>query len=172
MPRKKPDLNNVPTRNAFIESARMRRVGPLVHTHNRGVDNRAAINDALELVDLRHGGPGIKVYLDDVRPAPAGWRGCQTAQQCIDLLSAERVTHLSLDHDLGPDEAETGYAVLRWMEDAVFLDGYVPPEVIHVHSANPVGRANMLGALRAIDRELARTGVRRLSYMIARTEEA
>ena len=77
----------------------------------------------------------MKVYLDDVREAPDGWFRTLTAAATIRILEGGRVTHLSLDHDLGPEENGTGYDVLLWLEDQVYTQGFTPPK-IWIHSAN------------------------------------
>lgn len=43
-----------------------------------------------------------RLWLDDERPAPAGWVHVRTASTAIELLAAGGVTEVSLDHDLGP----------------------------------------------------------------------
>lgn len=68
--------------------------------------------------------------------------------EAILLLKAGGVTHLSLDHDLGDDQRGTGYDVLLWIERAVVMHQYVPPEIT-IHSANPA-RQRMLAAVEAI----------------------
>jgi len=96
----------------------------------------------------------MKVWLDDVRPAPSGWTWVKTAPACIELLAHGDVTELSLDHDLGDDEQGTGYDVLAWMEEACARDawsGFEP--TIDVHSANPVGRSRMLAAIDGFRRQ-------------------
>src|ERR1700716_1590869 len=68
---------------------------------------------------------GMKVWLDDVRPAPAGWVNVRTPEAAIDLLRSDDVEKVSLDHDLGlfteGGKERTGYEVwssssasLRW----------------------------------------------------------
>jgi len=96
----------------------------------------------------------MKLYLDDMRPGPAGdpvtedsmhnthedwkeWvivRGVHNAKR---LLELGLVTDMSLDHDLG--EQETGYDLCKWMAET---DNW-PSGHIWVHSANPVGARNM-----------------------------
>ena len=39
----------------------------------------------------------------------------KTPEEAIELLKTDRVTHLSLDHDLGLSDERTGYAVLLWI---------------------------------------------------------
>jgi len=92
--------------------------------------------------------PGTRVWLDDVRPAPAGWTRAYTARDAIALLEAGVVVEISLDHDLG-DEATcgSGYEVACWIEEAVATRGFASP-TIRIHSANVVGRARMEQATR------------------------
>ncbi len=98
----------------------------------------------------------MKVYLDDVRPAPDGWVLVRTAREAIAALAAGGVTHISLDHDLGDDQLfGTGYDVACWIEEAVALRGYVPPEIA-IYSANVVGRERMARAIESIERLIAR----------------
>jgi hypothetical protein len=94
----------------------------------------------------------IRVWLDDVRDAPAGWTRAYTAREAIALLEAGGVTEISLDHDLGDDEKfGTGYDVACWIEERVAVHGFEPP-TIKIHSANSVGRARMQQAIESIER--------------------
>lgn len=65
------------------------------------------------------------------------------------MLQTGEVTELSLDHDLGDDSHGTGYDVLVWIEEAIALNGFVPP-AIKIHSANPAAVQRMEAALRSI----------------------
>ena len=94
---------------------------------------------------------GIKVWLDDVRSAPDGWKCVQWTQEAIELLARGNVSHISLDHDLGDDTRGTGYDVLLWIEQATMVGGFVPP-VITVHSANVSARQKMIAAIAKIQR--------------------
>jgi len=98
------------------------------------------------------------VWLDDIRPAPRGWRRCYTPDDVIELLQTDKVTEISLDHDLGLTDGEreqTGYDVLLWIEQQVADGAFVPP-VINVHSANSVASLRMLAAIASIERLRAR----------------
>lgn len=91
----------------------------------------------------------MRLWLDDVRPAPDGWTLAKTAPEAIALLARGDVTEASLDHDLG--EAATGYDVLVWVESCLAVGAwYGPLPIFHVHSANPVGCKRMYAALRSI----------------------
>jgi len=94
---------------------------------------------------------GMKVWLDDVRPASDRWKCVQCPQEAIELLARGEVTHISLDHDLGDDERGTGYDVLLWIEQATMIGDFVPP-VITVHSSNVSASHKMVAAIAKIQR--------------------
>lgn len=110
----------------------------------------------------------VNIYMDDVRPAPAGWMCVRTVAAMKDLLSQGVVGKLSLDHDMGAcdectksgkhegdcltDEttfmnwcphAEDGTKLVYWIIDT----GNWPAEKPTVHSMNPVGRERMRGMI-------------------------
>lgn len=89
----------------------------------------------------------MKLYLDDIRPAPEGYTLVTTAFDAVLKLSEGGIEEISLDHDLG--DSATGYDVLLWIELAVVRFGYKPPRML-IHSANPVGRQRMALAIEAI----------------------
>ena len=96
----------------------------------------------------------MKVWLDDLRPAPRGWRRCYAPSEVIELLQTHKVTEISLDHDLGLTDGtreQTGYDVLLWIERQVAEGCFVPP-LINVHSANSVARLRMVAAIESIER--------------------
>jgi hypothetical protein len=91
----------------------------------------------------------MKLWIDDVRPAPEGYVWCKTvdgAKKAIlysglyALKDESKVIELiSIDHDAG-DYAQYGGDYIRlldWLEET----GRNYP--IHIHSMNPVGVANM-----------------------------
>jgi len=43
----------------------------------------------------------MKVYLDDERKTPDGWRRVYWPEEAIELLKSGDVKEISLDHDLG-----------------------------------------------------------------------
>ena len=87
----------------------------------------------------------MKVWLDDERPAPPGWKHCLWPDEVIKLLKTGRVTEISLDHDLGNDARGTGMDVLNWLENAVADPTHpsvgrttsLEPPKINIHTANP-----------------------------------
>lgn len=81
----------------------------------------------------------MKLWVDDLRPAPEGWWHALTSDAAIQALQMNRPDYIgdsfdeiSLDHDLGGDD--TTRPVVIWM-----IENDVWPEKINVHSANPVG---------------------------------
>lgn len=106
----------------------------------------------------------MKLWLDDLRPAPEGYVWVKTVEDAIyeiehrkrefDLcwkyyilgycdreqlerwLTAWTIEEISCDNDLGEHEFE-GYRLLDWLE----ATDYNFP--IHIHTANPVARERM-----------------------------
>lgn len=87
--------------------------------------------------------PFVKLWLDDVRPAPRGWYWAVTAVEAFTILQSCYVTDASLDHDLG--DSFSGYDLLKILAEYREVKGlnYWPLNKPSIHSANPVGRANM-----------------------------
>ncbi len=94
----------------------------------------------------------MRLWVDDLRPPPEGWRWARTAAEAVELLAGGEVEELSLDHDLGGDDrCGTGYDVASFVEEQAFL-GRLRPLRWRTHSANPVGVARMTAALESADR--------------------
>lgn len=100
----------------------------------------------------------LKVFLDDERETPEGWRRTYSVEETIELLKAERVDVLSLDHDLNEShyardysDGKTGYDVLLWLVERVSEDPTMHVPVIRLHTMNPEGRARMLGVAQRIE---------------------
>jgi hypothetical protein len=94
----------------------------------------------------------MKIWHDDIRPAPEGWvRACDNAQAKLLLSSAAKVTTISLDHDLGADPSdginakgsseETGMKLVEWM-----IDQDLVPEIVIIHSWNTPAAKRMRAA--------------------------
>lgn len=102
----------------------------------------------------------MKLWLDDVRNPQAykGWENAvwvKTPEEAIEYLETGRITHLSLDNDLGlPDDEHgprDGYRIAKWLEARMAEDpDFVPPDVLNAHTANPVNRPKMEAAFRQI----------------------
>ena len=98
----------------------------------------------------------MKIWLDDLRPAPPGWTWIKDAEEAVRYLGDFYVTDISLDHDLGDDYDpdytlyNTGYDVAKWIEEQTAENhNYFPPRIF-VHTDNPVGRANIQQAINKI----------------------
>lgn len=86
----------------------------------------------------------IKIYVDDVRPVPEGYIGTKSVNETIALIeyieeNGAIIDCIDLDHDLG-DYAWLGGDAIKILDYLVMEEKYYP---IKIHTANPVGRANM-----------------------------
>jgi hypothetical protein len=93
----------------------------------------------------------MRVFLDDERQTPEGWVRTYSVEETIRLLETGKVTHVSLDNDLGDDVPE-GYLVADWLDERSFLDPTYPVPVITVHSSNAARLDHMRRAIEAIQR--------------------
>jgi len=94
----------------------------------------------------------MKIFLDDIRNPPNdSWVIIRSAEELINFYHKNHkdIKVLSLDHDLG-DGIKTGYDFLLWLEEKTFHGEINLPDCIMVHSANPVGRKNMIQKIRII----------------------
>lgn len=105
----------------------------------------------------------MNLYLDDVRKCPEGWVPVRNALDAIQLLEEQLVEEMSFDHDLGG--ALTGYDVLNWIERKVFEGKFNPPK-IWIHTANSVGRKNMLLAKKQIEKMMGERMVQEIVEQI------
>lgn len=83
----------------------------------------------------------MRIWLDDVRPAPHGFIHVRNLAELKELLAAnpEPIKVMSFDHDLG-DGTPDGYAIVKWLAEA-HLNRW--PRKIIVHSSNPPGAENI-----------------------------
>lgn len=94
------------------------------------------------------------LWVDDERPLPEDllnddWCKAPTFHEAVLKLELLEFEVVSLDHDLGcfyGNKEMTGYDVLMWLVQRK-MDGLYVPQEIRIHTANPVGRANMLGVI-------------------------
>lgn len=94
----------------------------------------------------------MKIFLDDERQTPDGWVRCYWPKDVIKHLMTGECTHLSLDHDLGDDSIGTGYDVLMWLEEQVFISRTFPIPEITIHSSNASAAQRMRAAVESIKR--------------------
>lgn len=86
----------------------------------------------------------MKLWVDDVRPAPEGYVHIFSVNQGINVIKAfplpiDLIEVIDIDHDAGDYAADGGdyIKLLDWLEEK----GYNIP--IHIHSMNPVGILRM-----------------------------
>ena len=80
-----------------------------------------------------HGEEPVRLWVDDLRPAPKGWDWVKSSRAALAVLRTFPVVEMSLDHDLGGDD--TTRPIVLWLCE--HPDRW--PRVVRVHSANPVG---------------------------------
>lgn len=81
----------------------------------------------------------MNVFLDDdleYRKTPNEFVRVTNYEECVALLNDQHIHILSLDHDLGTQK--TGYDVAKYIVEKNSF-----PDIIYLHTANPVGRENM-----------------------------
>lgn len=86
----------------------------------------------------------MKLWLDDLRPAPQGYEHARSVNEAIGIIriaeqSGIEIELLDLDHDLG-EFAEDGGDAIKLLDWLAERESFYP---IEIHTANPVGRANM-----------------------------
>ncbi len=99
----------------------------------------------------------MKIWLDDLRPAPSGYFWCKSVNQAIKEIEIHElmvkksghpeyynVELIDCDHDLGDFAVDGGDGIklLDWLE----ATGRNYP--IRIHTMNPVGRENMQTVIR------------------------
>jgi len=85
----------------------------------------------------------IDLWVDDLREPPEGWVWVKTAYKAQEIIVANKVDRLSLDHDLG------GTKTIMPLVDWLCRNPDHLPDTIYVHSSNPVGRNNIKRAFLA-----------------------
>ena len=85
----------------------------------------------------------MKIWLDDLRPAPAGFVWCRSVNEAKRLITEQETSQpiecIDCDHDLGDyaDDGGDGIRLLDWLLER----GTLYP--VALHTMNPVGRDNM-----------------------------
>lgn len=96
----------------------------------------------------------MRVFLDDVRSLPDGYhvlvrQPTHLLWMLKDMMGKHGqggITHISFDHDLGEGDL-TGYQVANKIEEWIVNGEITKLFTFSVHSANPVGAANIRAAL-------------------------
>lgn len=100
----------------------------------------------------------MKLWLDDQiedpstpdRHPPQGWVGVSSAMEACRILARGEVTEIDFDHDLGSTSG-TGYLVAQFIEKRAYF-GTLRSITWRVHSANPVGLANIQRAMKMAEK--------------------
>jgi hypothetical protein len=86
----------------------------------------------------------IRIWVDDIRSTPEGYVPAKSVNEAISIVEkaekqGDMIEVLDLDHDLGDYASDGG--------DAIKLLDYLAERgtfyQVRIHTANPVGRANM-----------------------------
>lgn len=110
----------------------------------------------------------VRIYLDDIRtPIEQDWIVCRNYDEFVEKITEiglDSIYMISLDHDLGETaikeyyknvktnyilnydniHEKTGYDCAKWLVSES-MDKNIDLPLITVHSANPVGSANIMG---------------------------
>lgn len=106
----------------------------------------------------------MRLWLDDIRPMPPGFDvHVKTVEEAVICIASGSVKHISFDHDLGPaldrpDPSEgssdvselTGYDLAKHIEKTAHGGG-LSRITWEVHSANPVGKKNIIASMSNAD---------------------
>lgn len=87
----------------------------------------------------------MKLFVDDVRPPPAGWTLARTVKEAIGILEAGRVTDVSLDYFIGEGEGGTFLPVAHYIAD---MPKARRPKRARLHTASSAGAARLAQALK------------------------
>lgn len=97
----------------------------------------------------------LKLYLDDLRnPKNEGWKIVRTYDEFLDWIENNGIPdEISLDHDLGESNEKNGYDVAKWLCEYCWENGLPIPKW-NCHSANPVGKENIINLLSNFEKKL------------------
>jgi hypothetical protein len=99
----------------------------------------------LYLDDIRI--PGDNPFHEDSVYSDLEWTIARSSAEAKDLIILKGMPLLiSFDHDLGGDD--TAMRFLSWLTRE-YWDGVVSPPDFRIHSANPVGRLNILSFMQS-----------------------
>lgn len=92
----------------------------------------------------------MKLWLDDLRPAPDGWFWVKTVEEAKTALKRGEIEVASLDHDLGGDPTkdkdannENGMCLMNWLERLHMEGRPYWPKCVIIHSVNPYASVQM-----------------------------
>ena len=93
----------------------------------------------------------MKIFIDDLRPLPDdSYILLRSYDEAVNYVKQNGIpSFISFDHDLGIDENDnllpSGYDFAKWLVEMDMENLYTFPDdfSFYVHSANPVGKANI-----------------------------
>lgn len=104
----------------------------------------------------------MKLYIDDIRPAPEGWQQARTVTDAIRFLAmfGEQVDEISIDHDISyavevagtqrPFPSPENFSAVAYF---LVVCPWISKPKITIHSANPVGAKYIRDILKEWDFE-------------------
>jgi hypothetical protein len=95
----------------------------------------------------------VRLFVDDVRTPPPGWRVARTVKEAVDLLSAETFEEVSLDFVIGYSEADNFAPVARFI---VSLPPERRPRRVLIHTSSDRGARLLASLLEGHVREVVR----------------
>lgn len=94
----------------------------------------------------------MRLFLDDLRdPQDGNFTIARSTEEALTLAKESWPTFMSLDHDLGGED--TTMVFLRRLVNEVW-DGLKQVPEYRVHSANPVGKENIISFMESWKRSL------------------
>ena len=91
----------------------------------------------------------MKIWVDDLREAPEGYIWCKSTNEALRLIvsNIDNIAEIHLDHDMGDTFGGDAINILNELErkshrSEAFAKA-VNKIVFKIHTANPVGAANM-----------------------------
>ena len=98
----------------------------------------------------------MKLWVDDERHPPDGsWQWATNSADAVRWLQDACVAEISLDHDLGGMDTTRPVVTFMCLEE-------IWPQVIYVHTANPVGGEWLMGTCQRYAPETTRVSRRYL----------
>jgi len=100
----------------------------------------------------------MKLFLDAIREAPAGWTRVTRPNEVISNILQGEAEIIDLGYHLGNDSKYTGLTVLKWLQNEIG-EGRIPSRVpeIWIHTSDMEAREIMEGVRRRIYSWIGRT---------------
>lgn len=116
--------------------------------------NKIICDTLFKIAVKKYGGFNMKIWVDDIRPAPDGYIWCKSTNETIKQINIAVkndiiIDVIDIDHDSGDFYPEGGdyIRVLNYLEQKMLK---IP---IRIHSMNPVGVENMRRIIKRNDWE-------------------